>query len=486
MSDWITTCNESPDWLSREEPESEAPRFCLTILWSAAEPERIGEAAFLATSNQERVLGRGESTSSDTTERVKFVRQRPGRLIATAPLSGEGLSRRQCVVQANSNGISIQNCGRAPMFVDGVETPSARLKEGQVVAIRDQLLLHCSRQPPLSKSRYFDTNWVAAFGMADKHGIVGEHRAIWDLRDQLAFAAQSDQHVLLLGESGSGKELAARAVHQLSRRASKSLVARNAATFPSTLIDAELFGNSANYPNAGMPARAGIIGQSDGSSLFLDEIAELPMELQAHLLRVLDRGGEYQRLGDAQIRQSDFRLIAATNRDATDLRVDFLGRLTFHIQLPALIDRVTDIPLLVQHLLLRAANTTPQLRNRFFVETREGPQPRVEPDLIERLVRHRFTYNIRELDALLWKAIADSPRNFVRLTQPVREALNVAAVSSKVETTDEPSAAQIVESLGQNAHNVARTAEALGLSSRYALYRLMRKHGIVVERANDG
>jgi two-component system nitrogen regulation response regulator GlnG/two-component system response regulator HydG len=321
--------------------------------------------------------------------------------------------------------------------------------------------------------------------MADKHGIVGEHRAIWDLRDRLAFAAQSEQHVLLLGESGSGKELAARAVHQLSRRAGQALVARNAATFPATLIDAELFGNATNYPNAGMPARPGLIGQCDNSSLFLDEIAELPAELQAHLLRVLDRGGEYQRLGESQARQSHFRLIAATNRDATDLRLDFLGRLTLHVQLPALIDRITDIPLLVRHLLLRAATETASLRARFFVETPEGPQPRVEPDLIEGLVRHRFKYNIRELDGLLWKAIADSPRNFIRLTKPVREALSDAVITPKSDPRDEPTSEQIVETLERNAHHVARTAEALGLSSRYALYRLMRKHGISVERAND-
>ncbi len=485
MSDWITTCNESPNWLSREEPESEAPRWSLTILWSGAQPERIGETAFVTNSNEERVLGRGDATPQDPAERVKFVRQRPGRLGATEPLAGEGLSRKQCLVKSAGTGISIRNCGRAPMLVDGVETASAIVREAQIVSIRDQLLLYCTRIAPLPKLRYFDGTQSMAFGMADKHGIVGEHRSAWDLRDRLAFAAQSDQHVLLLGESGSGKELAARAVHQLSRRAAEPLVARNAATFPSTLIDAELFGNAANYPNAGMPARSGLIGQCDGSSLFLDEIAELPMDLQAHLLRVLDRGGEYQRLGDSQIRQSHFRLIAATNRDPTDLRLDFFGRLTLHVQLPALVDRVTDIPLLVRHLLLRAAQSTTALWDRFFVETEQGPQPRIEPDLVESLVRHRYTYNIRELDGLLWKAIADSPRNFIRLTKPVRESLVPVVALQQAEPVAEPSAEQLVQALERNGHNVARTAESLQLSSRYALYRLLRKHGIAVERAQD-
>jgi len=204
---------------------------------------------------------------------------------------------------------------------------------------------------------------------------------------------------------------------------------------------------------------------------------------------VLDRGGEYQRLGDAQVRQSNFRLVAATNRDPTDLRIDILGRLTLQVQLPALVDRVLDIPLLVRHLLLRASNASPQLRDRFFVDSPDGLQPRVDPDLIERLIRHRFTFNIRELDGLLWKAIADSPRNFVMLSRGLREDLEThASARANVNTPNnsaEPSAQDIIDSLNRNAHHVARTAEALGLSSRYALYRLMRKHGIVVERASD-
>jgi DNA-binding NtrC family response regulator len=375
------------------------------------------------------------------------------------------------------------------MLVDGVVKSAVQVGDGQLVTIRDQLILYCSRQSPLLRLRYFDARRIPAFGMADASGIVGEHRAIWDLREQLAFAAESNQHVLLLGESGSGKELAARALHQLSRRARNALVARNAATFPATLIDAELFGNAANYPNAGMPARLGIIGQADGSTLFLDEIAELASEMQAHLLRVLDRGGEYQRLGDAQVRQSDFRLVAATNRDPTDLRIDILGRLTLQVQLPALLDRVLDIPFLVRHLLLRAADASPNLRDRFFVESSEGPQPRIDPDLIERLMRHKFTYNIRELDSLLWKAIADSPRNFVMLTRGLREDLGESTPTPGHDSTPcvnaEPSAEEIVEGLNRNANHVARTAQALGLSSRYALYRLMRKHGIAVERSND-
>ena len=139
---------------------------------------------------------------------------------------------------------------------------------------------------------------------------------------------------LLLGESGTGKELAARAVHQLSQRGRQQFVARNAATLPAGLIDAELFGNAKNYPNPGMPERRGLIGEADGGSLFLDEIGELPVELQAHLLRVLDGDGEYQRLGEGVARRSNFRLIAATNRDPSTLKHDLAARFTARIELP--------------------------------------------------------------------------------------------------------------------------------------------------------
>ena len=127
------------------------------------------------------------------------------------------------------------------------------------------------------------------------------------------------------------------------------------ATLPAGLIDAELFGNVANYPNAGMAERPGLIGEADGSTLFLDEIGELPDALQTHLLRVLDDGGEYQRLGDARRRHADLRLIAATNRPVRQLKHDLAARLRLRVHLPGLNERPEDVPLLARFLLQRAA-----------------------------------------------------------------------------------------------------------------------------------
>src|SRR6185369_7117992 len=123
-------------------------------------------------------------------------------------------------------------------------------------------------------------------------------------------------------------------------------------------VDAELFGNVKNYPNPGTPEREGLIGEADGSTLFLDEIGELPVHMQAHLLRVLDRGGEYQRLGDSRAQRADLRVVAATNRPLDALKHDFLARLTLRLEIPSLDERRDDIPLLARHLLRRAAETS--------------------------------------------------------------------------------------------------------------------------------
>jgi transcriptional regulator with GAF, ATPase, and Fis domain len=159
------------------------------------------------------------------------------------------------------------------------------------VNLDDQLVLLATMRPRAPYLRA-TTAPPFSFGAPDPHGVVGESPAIWRLREALAFVARRAEHVLVTGPSGVGKELIARAVHDLSARAKKAFVSRNAATLPSGIIDAELFGNAKNYPNAGMPERAGLVGDAHGGTLFLDEIGELSTELSSHLLRLLD-GGEY-------------------------------------------------------------------------------------------------------------------------------------------------------------------------------------------------
>jgi two-component system, NtrC family, response regulator HydG len=463
------TISISGEAFARPEPE---PGECLALViaWSSDEPARVGEVALLGDRGAPQTLGRGEG---DGEPRVRFFRQRPGRLAPDEPLAGVALSRKQLIVTPSRGGLEVERVGRCALLVHGQQTEKAIVAPGDTIHLRGQLLLLCTRRArSIPKPVYFSLD-ASRFGEPDAAGILGESVPIWRLREGVAFAASAARHVLLHGESGTGKELAARAVHELSSRKSKAFVSRNAATLPSGLIDAELFGNAKNYPNPGMAERAGLIGQADGGTLFLDEIAELPFEQQAHLLRVLDSDGEYQRLGDSQTRRSAFTLVAATNREIGALKHDLAARFALRVELPSLDERREDIPLLVRHLLLAAAKKSPQIGGR-FVLSRPGlrDEVRVDPALIEVLLGRSYETNIRELDALLWRAMAASTGDAVVLSEELRRESQ-----AKVQVA-EPGAEQIRAALKHAEGSVTAAARALGMKSRFALYRLMKKHGI--------
>ena len=338
------------------------------------------------------------------------------------------------------------------------------------------VLLVVKRPKAFTPLNHYPDDRSFAFGEPDPDGLVGESHAAWQLRDALAFAARSQQHALLLGATGAGKELAAHAVHALSPRAGMSFVARNAATLPESLVDAELFGTVKDYPNVGAPLRPGIIAEADGGTLFLDEIGELPTALQAHLLRVLDRDGEYQRLGDAQVRRSDLRLVAATNRDIEELKRDFAARLKMRVKVPGIAERIEDIPLLVNHLLRGFAVTDSDLSTRFFEKHNGGKTlvPRLAPELVEALLRHTYLEHTRELERALLIALSTSGDKYIALTPDVSDALsrNVPDETPKLDR------GSIEAALAQASGSVTQAARQLGLKNRFVLYRLMKKHGV--------
>jgi DNA-binding NtrC family response regulator len=237
----------------------------------------------------------------------------------------------------------------------------------------------------------------------------------------------------------------------------------------------------ANYPNAGMPERPGLIGQAEGSTLLLDEIGELSADLQAHLLRVMD-GGDYQRLGEARRRTADVRFIAATNRASEQLKPDLLARFGLRVQVPGLGDRREDICLLARHLLRRIAVKDNQLGQRFFSQWdgRRG-EPRLSMALARALTLHDYSEHTRELEALLWRALASSPGTFLDLTAEVEELLQpTSSVPGKPQppAPREVTADEVRQSLARNAGVKDRAWRELGLPSRHALRRLIQKHGI--------
>jgi two-component system nitrogen regulation response regulator GlnG/two-component system response regulator HydG len=475
-----------------------AEQIALVIAWCRDAPERAGEVTFFDPGLQ--TLGRGGTPLEDATEaRVHFSRQRPDEMVRGRSLRSQRISREQLRFEPNPDfsRLAVESVGRCPLLVNGRETMLAEVGPGDVLHLQNELVLYVARRPRGLLSSTSLRYPEFPFGEPDPFGIVGESPATWRLRETLRFAASVDEHVLVQGESGSGKELAVRAIHTLSARRERPLVARNAATVPEGIVDAELFGNLKNYPNPGLPERAGLVGEADGSTLFLDEIGELPVHVQAHLLRVLDAGGEYQRLGDARARKADFRLIAATNRPLAALKHDLAARLTLRLDVPSLATRREDIPLIAAHLLRQVAADNAELGERFFERLDGGRRvPRLDPTLVEALVRHDYATHTRELRTVLWAALTESPGDRIELT---RSAVRVLGLEKKTEPTplrpmptvpvertgagtDPPeplyetaSRERIEAALAKHEGNVANAAEELGFKNRYVLYRLLKK-----------
>lgn len=190
----------------------------------------------------------------------------------------------------------------------------------------------------------------------------------------------------------------------------------------------------------------------------------------------------------------DLRVIVATNRPVEHLKQDFAARFTFRVHIPGFEDRREDIPLLLRHLLFRAANTTPST-GRFF-ERRSGAvsEPRIDAMFIDALLRHDYTLYTRELERILWVALSSSHGNFLALTPEVRAELRVAATRGPpAATSQDPRRAEPVElnrsvieaALHSAEGNITEAARRLGLKNRFALYRLMKRHGLAAAPSGD-
>src|ERR1700694_1806104 len=198
-------------------------------------------------------------------------------------------------------------------------------------------------------------------GEMDFEGIVGQSSALKHALQRVETVAPSDSTVLLLGETGTGKELIARAIHDRSRRKDRTLIKLNCAAIPTGLLESELFGHERGAFTGAVTQKVGRLELADQGSLFLDEVGDIPLELQPKLLRVL-QDQEFERLGSTRTIKVNIRLVAATNRDLAQMeserqfRSDLYYRLNvFPIQMPALIDRKSDIPMLVRHFVQKFA-----------------------------------------------------------------------------------------------------------------------------------
>jgi len=252
--------------------------------------------------------------------------------------------------------------------------------------------------------------------------IIGASEALREVLDLVRIVAPTDSTALIEGETGTGKELIARAIHEHSSRRDRSFVKLNCAAIPLGLLESELFGHERGAFTGAVARKVGRFETADRGTLFLDEIGDIPLELQAKLLRVLQEG-EFERLGSTQTQRVDVRLVAATNRDLADMvskkqfRSDLYYRLNvFPIAVPPLRDRLQDIPLLVEH----------------FVKTfseQMGKQIREVPaEVMEALVSHSWPGNIRELQNFVERSVILSPGNVLR--PPLANLKTAAATES--------------------------------------------------------
>lgn|SRR5208282_586500 len=241
------------------------------------------------------------------------------------------------------------------------------------------------------------------------HGIVGSNTRLRAVLEDIQIVAPADSTALILGETGTGKELVARAIHDLSPRKNYPFVKVNCAAIPSGLLESELFGHERGAFTGAISQKIGRFELADKGTLFLDEIGDIPLELQPKLLRVLQEQ-EFERLGSTRTQQVDVRVVAATNADIAPMvaekkfRCDLYYRLNvFPISAPPLRDRRDDIPRLVRHF----ANKYARRMNKHI--------DRVSKKTMEVLCRHTWPGNIRELQNLMERAVLLSPGSSLRV-----------------------------------------------------------------------
>lgn len=317
---------------------------------------------------------------------------------------------------------------------------------------------------------------------AARPDILGRSQAIKDMLQIISTVAPTEATVLITGESGTGKELVARALHEGSARADKPLVTVNCAALAENLLESELFGHEKGSFTGADRRREGRFMQADGGTLFLDEIGEMPLPLQAKLLRALQQG-EVQRVGSDAPINVDVRVLAATNRDLRReaaekrFREDLYFRLNvISIEVPSLCRRSEDIPLLAAHFLQRFAE-----RNR---KTIKG----FAPQALDSMLHYSWPGNVRELENAVERAVIlcngdlitgrELPANVVDASPAeTADAVPEGDISLAGLSLDTVERRAIEETLRQTGDNKSEAARRLGIT-RASLHNKLRKYGL--------
>ena len=425
------------------------------------------------------LIARGAELDQYPSEVVRLLRAEGLQTICCIPLTNRGrsfgtlnlASRRTDVFSATDIELVQQVVAQIAIAVENA------LAFKQIDALKDKLS---------EEKLYLEEEIRNAFNFEE---IVGESAAIRSVLAQVELVAPAGTTVLIQGETGTGKEVIARAVHNLSPRRERTFVKINCAAIPSGLLEAELFGHERGAFTGAISQKIGRFELADRGTLFLDEVGDIPLELQPKLLRVLQEQ-EFERLGSNRTQRVDVRVVAATNRDLPKLvaerafRSDLFYRLNvFPIRIPALRERREDVPLLVRYFV--------QIFSRRLNKAVEY----VPADAMDALANYAWPGNIRELENLIERAVLLSPGKELRV--PLSELKsNPGAVAdasssftslpsstsstSSISTLEEAERQHILRALRQTEWRIAgpKGAAALLAMKRTTLQARMRKLGI--------
>ena len=309
---------------------------------------------------------------------------------------------------------------------------------------------------------------------------VFQSKPMQEIHELIDAMSPSDANVLIVGESGVGKEVIANTIHAHSQRAGQPMVKLNCAAFPQTMIEGELFGYVKGAFTGAMHDFPGMIAAADGGTLFLDEISDMPADLQTRFLRVLQER-EYRSLGSTETIKADFRAIASTNRPIPEalaenrLRSDLYYRLnTFQIEVPPLRKRKEDIPPLITQFVKQ------------FAQRLGKPEPDVSPDAFQKLIDYAWPGNVRELQNAIEYAVVLARQGVIGIKELPAEIQLPAALQQTeigglprkgVQTLDDLERQAILQALAECRGNKKKAAELLGIQ-RPTLYNKMKRYAI--------
>ena len=309
---------------------------------------------------------------------------------------------------------------------------------------------------------------------------IFKSKSMQEIEELINAMAPSEANALITGESGVGKEVIANLIHHRSRRADRPMVKLNCAAFPQTMIEGELFGYVKGAFTGAANDFPGMIAEADGSTLFLDEISDMPTDLQTRFLRVLQER-EYRPLGSTRMLKANFRVIAATNRPVSQalaekrLRSDLYYRLnTFQIEVPPLRERKEDIPALVK-----------LFAKQFAVQLGKS-EPEISPEAFQKLLDYSWPGNVRELQNAMEYAVVLARQNTVsvkelpselQLPTALQQGERAASQQGGVQSLDDMERVAILQALAHCHGNKKKAAELLGIQ-RPTLYNKLKRYAI--------